>query len=142
MNIVMVHPAGSNWIPGQKDITPIANRMAPLGLLSIAAWLEKRKHKVSVYDCLGWDRLRPHAAIVRDILASQPDMVGFSATTSGFLDGYDLAAAIKQQRPDVLTVFGGVLCTRFSTVLDLADPGSLARLDAALALFDASIDKQ
>ena len=108
MRIVLVHPAGSNWIPGKKDITPIANRMAPLGLLSMAAWLEKQKHQVSVYDCLGWDRLRPHVAIVRDILACQPDLVGFSATTSGFLDGYDLAAAIKQQKPHVLTVFGGV----------------------------------
>ena len=108
MRIVLVHPAGSNWIPGQKDITPIANRMAPLGLLSMAAWLEKQQHQVSVYDCLGWDRLRPHKAIVQDILACQPDLVGFSATTSGFLDGYDLAAAIKQQKPLVLTVFGGV----------------------------------
>jgi anaerobic magnesium-protoporphyrin IX monomethyl ester cyclase len=108
MRIVLVHPTGSNWIPGQKDITPIANRMAPLGLLSMAAWLEKQQHQVSVYDCLGWNRLRPHAAIVRDILAYQPDLVGFSATTSGFLDGYDLAAAIKKQKPHVLTVFGGV----------------------------------
>ena len=108
MKIVLVHPAGSNWVPGQKDITPVANRMAPLGLLSMAAWLEQRGHRVWVYDCLGWDRLRPHAAIVRDILSLQPDLVGFSATTSGFLDGYDLAAAIKQQQPDVWTVFGGV----------------------------------
>jgi len=108
MKIVLVHPAGSNWVPGQKDITPVANRMAPLGLLSMAAWLEKHGHRVWVYDCLGWDRLRPHAAIVRDILSFQPDLVGFSATTSGFLDGYDLAAAIKQQQPDVQTIFGGV----------------------------------
>jgi anaerobic magnesium-protoporphyrin IX monomethyl ester cyclase len=95
MRIVLVHPAGSNWVPGQRDITPIANRMAPLGLLSMAAWLRRSKHhRVSVYDCLGYDRLQPHAAIVRDILAGQPDLVGFSATTSGFLDGYDLAVAI------------------------------------------------
>ncbi|MGD9331072.1 MAG: radical SAM protein [Desulfobacterales bacterium] len=108
MRIVLVHPAGSNWVPGRRDITPIANRMAPLGLLSMAAWLEKQDHRVSVYDCLGYDRLQPHAAIVRDILAGRPDLVGFSATTSGFLDGYDLAVALKQQRAEILTVFGGV----------------------------------
>ena len=39
MRIVLVHPAGSNWVPGKKDITAVANRMAPLGLLSIAAYL-------------------------------------------------------------------------------------------------------
>ena len=108
MKIVLVHPTGSNWVPGQKDITPVANRMAPLGLLSMAAWLEKQQHRVHVYDCLGWDRTRPHAAIVKDILTLRPDLVGFSATTSGFLDGYDLASAIKQQNPEILTVFGGV----------------------------------
>ncbi|MCK7514468.1 MAG: cobalamin-dependent protein [Desulfobacterales bacterium] len=36
------------------------------------------------------------------------NMVGFSATTSGFLDGWEMAAAIKQARPGVVTVFGGV----------------------------------
>ena len=40
MRIVLVHPTGSNWVPGKKDITATANRMAPLGLLSIAAWLD------------------------------------------------------------------------------------------------------
>mgnify|MGYP000554331317 FL=1 len=108
MKIVLVHPAGSNWVPGQKDITPVANRMPPLGLLSMAAWLEKRGHQVDVYDCLGSERLRPHAAIVRDILDRRPELVGFSATTSGFLDGHELAAAIKQKHPEILTVFGGV----------------------------------
>jgi len=38
-----------------------------------------------------------------------------------------------------ITIFGGVLCTRQSAVLDLNDPGSLTRLDEALALFDAAI---
>ena len=82
--------------------------MAPLGLLSMAAWLQKQGHKVSIYDCLAWTRRRPQAAIVRDILALKPDLVGFSATTSGFLDAYELAFLIKKQHPEVLTVFGGV----------------------------------
>ena len=117
MKIVLVHPAGSNWVPGKKDITPIANRMAPLGILSMAAWLEKSGHNVAVYDCLGWDRPRTHEAIVDDILASRPDLVGFSTTTSGFLDGYDLAAAIKDRRPEVLTVFGGVHVSALGALL-------------------------
>jgi len=53
MRIVLVHPAGSNWVPGKKDVTAIANRMAPLGLLSIAAYLEREGHEVFVHDCLG-----------------------------------------------------------------------------------------
>ncbi len=107
MRVVLVHPAGSNWVPGRRDVAAVANRMAPLGLLSIAAYLEREGHAVAVIDCLG-----PHPAgaqeIARRILDRDPDLVGFSATTSGFLDGYDLAGRLKAVRPDLPIVFGGV----------------------------------
>lgn len=108
MKIVLVHPAGSNWIKGSKDLAAVANRMAPLGLLSIAAYCDRQGHEVFVHDCLG-PRAHPDPAVnVRQILAHGPDLAGFSATTSGFLDGYRLARMIKKERPGVLTVFGGV----------------------------------
>ncbi len=108
MRIVLVHPAGSNWVPGKKDITAVANRMAPLGLISIAAYLEREGHSVFVYDCLGPGKSFENRVHVQAILNCRPDMVGFSATTSGFLDGYELAERIKQERDTVITVFGGV----------------------------------
>jgi magnesium-protoporphyrin IX monomethyl ester (oxidative) cyclase len=82
--------------------------MAPLGLLSMAAYLEQRGHRVVVHDCLG-----PGAAVGNDvtvarILSHRPEMVGISATTSGFLDGCDLARQIKTASPGTQTVFGGV----------------------------------
>ncbi len=106
--IVLVHPRGFNWFPGKTDITDIANRMVPQGILSIAAYLEKEGHEVFVYDCLG-----PHAPVdlnaqVRAILAFRPQIVGFSATTSSFLDAADLAQKIKEQDPAIRTVCGGV----------------------------------
>ena len=108
MRIVLVHPAGSNWVPGKKDITPTANRMAPLGLLSIAAYLERRGHVARVLDCLGPDAAADPQITVKRILAHGPDLLGVSATTSGFLDGYDLAERVKRLRPSVRIVFGGV----------------------------------
>jgi len=106
--IVLVHPRGFNWFPGQRDITDIANRMAPQGLLSIAADLSRRGHDTFVYDCLGpgvsFD-LRQQA---RDILAYRPQMVGFSATTSSFPDAAELARIIKNLSGDLITVCGGV----------------------------------
>jgi len=106
--IVLVHPRGFNWFPGKTDITDIANRMVPQGILSIAAYLEKEGHDVVVYDCLG-----PHAPVdlnaqARAILAFKPQIVGFSATTSSFPDAADLAQKIKEQSPAVITVCGGV----------------------------------
>ena len=108
MRIVLVHPAGSNWVPGRKDITATANRMAPLGLLSIAAYLEREGHEVFVHDCLGPRAVAGAAENVGLILGHDPDLVGFSATTSGFLDAWEMAAALKAARPAVRTVFGGV----------------------------------
>ncbi|MBW2708151.1 MAG: cobalamin-dependent protein [Deltaproteobacteria bacterium] len=108
MRITLVHPTGYNWVPGKKDISAVANRMAPLGLLSIAAYLEREDHEVFVLDCLGPGAAKSNDAHVQSILQKDPQMVGFSATTSGFLDGYDLAVRIKALRPHIKTVFGGV----------------------------------
>ncbi len=108
MRIVLVHPTGSNWVPGKKDVTATANRMAPLGLLSIAAFLEQEGYQVKVLDLLGPDAASDPQINAKRILSLNPDLVGFSATTSGFLDGYDLATHIKTLRPQVRVIFGGV----------------------------------
>ena len=106
--IVLVHPRGFNWFPGKRDITDIANRMVPQGLLSIAAYLIAQGHDVFVYDCLGLDVPFDLQKQAQAILAYQPQIVGFSATTSSFPDAADLAQKIKEQFPDTITVCGGV----------------------------------
>ncbi|HNW30082.1 MAG TPA: radical SAM protein, partial [Spirochaetota bacterium] len=108
MRIVLVHPAGSNWIKGMKDLAAVANRMAPLGLLSIASFLERSGHEVFVHDCLGPGALQGTEKNAAAVAALRPDMVGISATTSGFLDGYRLASLVKKKLPGVIAVFGGV----------------------------------
>jgi anaerobic magnesium-protoporphyrin IX monomethyl ester cyclase len=117
VRIVLVHPAGFNWIPGRRDVAAIANRMAPLGLLSIAAYLGKEGHEVSIVDCLGPHAVSGTQANVDHILGYDPEIVGFSVTTSSFLDGYDLAAGIKAVRPHVQTIFGGVHVSALGAVL-------------------------
>ncbi len=76
MRIVLVHPTGSNWVPGKKDITAVANRMAPLGLLSIAAYLEREGHEVFVLDCLGPGAAKNNDVHVRSILQKKPSHGG------------------------------------------------------------------
>ena len=108
MRITLVHPAGFNFVPGQPDFSVLANRMPPIGIMQIASWLEKFGHHVALHDCLG-----PYAppgidANAEIILATDPEMVGFSATTSGFMDAVDMALYIRQKRPDIRIVFGNV----------------------------------
>jgi len=45
MKTLFIHPHGSNWMPGVRDITTIfIFNIMPLGLLSIIAWLETHGH--------------------------------------------------------------------------------------------------
>jgi anaerobic magnesium-protoporphyrin IX monomethyl ester cyclase len=106
--IVLVHPHGFNWFPGKTDITAIANRMVPQGLLSIAAYLLGQGHDVFVYDCLGPNAPGDLNKQVKAILSFSPQIVGFSATTSSFPDAADLAEKIKKQSREVVIVCGGV----------------------------------
>jgi radical SAM superfamily enzyme YgiQ (UPF0313 family) len=101
-----------------KDISTIFNLMPPIGLLSIAACLESQGIQVEVMDCYGAaDTIERHA---EDILARRPDVVGFSCTTSSFLEGYAIAERVKQQQPDIHIVFGGAhACTIGAALLDL-----------------------
>lgn len=108
MRVTLVHPSGFNFIPGQPDFSVLANRMAPLGILSLAAWLEGHGHPTAVYDCLGPLAPPSLAGQVLEILATEPDLVGFSATTSGFMDAVDLATQLKAARPELRVVVGNV----------------------------------
>lgn len=107
MRITLVHPAGFNFVPGQPDFTVLANRMAPIGILTLAAWLEKNGHPTAVHDCLGPVAPQGLEANVAAILATKPELVGFSATSAGFMDAVDLAALLKRQQPHLKIVIGG-----------------------------------
>ena len=94
MRVTLAHPAGFNFVPGQPDFSVLANRMAPLGILSLASWLEKHGHPVAVHDCLGPRAPRGVAANAERILATDPDLIGISATTCGFMEAAYMAAPI------------------------------------------------
>ncbi|MDR2188010.1 MAG: B12-binding domain-containing radical SAM protein [Azonexus sp.] len=108
MRITLVHPAGFNFVPGQPDFSMLANRMAPIGIMQLASWLEKFGHPVQLHDCLSLRAPQSTAENAAIVLATAPEMVGFSATTSGFMDAFEMAAWIKQRRPDIKIVFGNV----------------------------------
>ncbi len=49
--VLFIHPLGVNATTGGKDISSIANIMAPLGLCSLAAWLDKFGPQAEIHDC-------------------------------------------------------------------------------------------
>ncbi len=117
MKVLFVHPYGSNFVPGMIDITTIFNLMPPLGIMSIAAVLEQNGIQVGIIDCYAAPATAE--AVLEKILAISPDIVGFSCTTSSFLEGYRVAELLKQLRPDIITVVGGAhACTIGAALLD------------------------
>ena len=107
MKITFVHPAGFNFVPGQPDFSVLANRMAPIGILSLSAWLEQHGHECAVHDCLGPYAPRSLAENVEQILATKPEMVGFSTTTSAFMDAVEMINLIKARQPEMKVICGG-----------------------------------
>jgi len=104
--ILLVHPLGENWLRGERDMSHIVNIVPPLGLLSLAAWFERHGHQADVHDCYalaGQDE-----RICKYLEEINPDFIGFSTTTSSFLDGIRLAKMARAVKPSIKVVFGGV----------------------------------
>jgi anaerobic magnesium-protoporphyrin IX monomethyl ester cyclase len=103
--ILLVHPLGYRSESAGQDISRMANIMPPLGLASIAAYLKKENVDADIVDCYA----KPFSDhFIRDYLAKEaPSFIGFSCTTSSFLDGVHIAGLAKSILPKVKTVFGG-----------------------------------
>jgi anaerobic magnesium-protoporphyrin IX monomethyl ester cyclase len=149
LRVTLVHPAGFNFVPGQPDFSVLANRMAPIGVLTLAAWLEQHGHPTRVHDCLGPYAPQGVEANAELVLATDPELVGLSATTCGFMEAVDMAAYLKARRPAIRIVVGNVhassvggsLLERFPEIdylcigegegalLDLAEGRPLAEID-------------
>lgn len=108
MRILLINPFGSNWIEGRDDRSGTAIRIAPIGILSLAAYLEERGHVVEVHDSGRPVKLTGTEEILSRVVSCKPDLVGFTAVTSSFPDAYNQAEAIKKAYPLIRTVVGGV----------------------------------
>lgn len=108
MRVTLVQPAGFNFVPGYPDFSMLANRLPPIGIMQLASWLEKFGHNVVLHDCLGPFAPSGIRKNVEIILSSDPELVGFSATTSGFMDAVEMAQIIRERRPDIRIIFGNV----------------------------------
>ena len=103
--ILLVHPLGYKSESSGRDVSRIANIMPPLGLACLAAYLEKENMHVDIVDCYA----RPFSdRLIKEYLAKEmPSFIGFSCTTSSFLDGIRVATLAKNILPGIKTVFGG-----------------------------------
>jgi len=104
-SVLLVHPLGYNKAGAESDISRRANIMPPLGLASIAAFLEQNAIGAAIIDCFAHPD--SDSKILNHIETTKPGWLGLSCTTSGYLDAIRIAAMVKEKFPCIQTVFGG-----------------------------------
>lgn len=82
-----------------------ASTQPSLALLQLGAVARAAGWQVAVEEAAAWNR--SVAATAQRILAEDPELVGISATTVGIVAAGELAAQLKQARPDLVIIVGG-----------------------------------
>jgi anaerobic magnesium-protoporphyrin IX monomethyl ester cyclase len=103
--ILLIHPLGYDAKAANRDISRLANLMPPLGLASIAAYLEQQGLRADIIDCFAHpDSDEMIDAYVRQY---QPRFVGATCTTAGFLDAARIFRRVKEFSPKTYCIAGG-----------------------------------
>jgi radical SAM superfamily enzyme YgiQ (UPF0313 family) len=80
------------------------NVVPPLGLMYIAAVLEKAGHNVQLFDA----DPEFHDSIIKEIKEFQPGLVGLGFLTVGYQRALHLMQKLKKELPDLIYCLGGV----------------------------------
>ncbi len=105
-SILLIHPLGYDPAAAGSDIARVANLMPPLGLASIAAYLESRGIHADIIDCFAHPE-ESDRKIADYLRQESPDFVGITCTTSAFPDAVRLLKLVKEVDAGVRTVLGG-----------------------------------
>lgn len=105
MKVLLVFPPQSLDERYSRDMGDVGGFLPPLGLLNMAAVLERDGHVVKVMDC------PVNRFTISDVLSEvdnfKPDVVGLAAITSLAHVTKELCEVIKNQWPDVTIILGG-----------------------------------
>lgn len=103
--VLLIHPLGYDAQAAGRDISRLANLMPPLGLASIAAFLEQHGLSADIIDCFAY----PDSDQIIDayVRRHRPRFVGATCTTAGFLDAVRIFRRIKELSPQTCCVVGG-----------------------------------
>jgi anaerobic magnesium-protoporphyrin IX monomethyl ester cyclase len=80
--------------------------LPPLGILYVAAVLEKAGHRTELLDANALQI--PAADVVKRVLAGSPDVVGMTGTSLSFNENLEIARRLKEAQPSLPIVLGGV----------------------------------
>jgi radical SAM superfamily enzyme YgiQ (UPF0313 family) len=95
----------SSTVEPKKDVLEAGNLYPRIGIASIASYLLDNGMSVSIMDP---DAYKLDVEQIRDrVKQEKPDVVGLPAFTEEVCDANEIAKAVKEVNPDILTVVGG-----------------------------------
>jgi anaerobic magnesium-protoporphyrin IX monomethyl ester cyclase len=107
-DVLLINP------PNRMDEYSTGKEMVPLGLLSVAALVEKAGHDVAVLDLEFEDQ-----DVGQTIAREKPSVVGIAGTSATRFEAFELAQTAKKINPHIVTVYGG--CHASFTAQDTLD---------------------
>lgn len=112
MRVIFINPPLDSVL-SREQINPVTAFLfynsPPLGILYLAAVLERRGDKVAAIDAAA-ERLSVPETVAR-VKNFRPDLIGITSTTVGFEGAKLLAKGLKASMPEVPIVLGGPHCS-------------------------------
>lgn len=109
MKLLLVAPPWLHIYADYREAAKLGCVSPPLGLMYLGASVERAGHQCRIVDMesmqVGPDRL------LEIIAEYQPDLIGITATTPVYANACDLAVFLKEKRPELPLVLGGVHAT-------------------------------
>jgi len=110
MRVMLINPPVSfDVFYGEWDMSDVKSSSPPLGILSLASMIRKYGYPVKVVDAHA-DGLNIEA-IKKLVSDYQPDVVGITAMTVMISASAEIAKAVKETNPNIVTILGGVHVT-------------------------------
>lgn len=114
MKITFVPSLNLSGFSGASGEPELDVLIPPLGALTLAAVVQRDGHQAAIVDLnfevaqrgLGLDRAFHDEAAAR-ILATQPEVVGFSTMCNSFHIALRVAESLRARAPHIVTLFGG-----------------------------------
>ena len=97
------------WILNKND-GKSRDRILPLGLMSISAYLKQRNQDVSIFD-LNLSSFGDAESAAQLLLKEKADILGFSIAAGTTHHAIQIARVVKKQNPNCIVVFGGPQAT-------------------------------
>ena len=102
LDLLLIYPP---WAVAEERGNSLMNCLPPLGILSIAAFVEARGHRVGVVDVHAEKLI--DTEVIERVKARRPRVIGISVLTNMALPAHYIARLCKDAVPEAIVVCGG-----------------------------------